>query len=285
MEKEIYTYIEQGQQVEYSIVGNGIPILVFHGGHSNCNEEFGYNQLLKRGYSIITPSRAGYGKTSLAYGENLHTACKAYLSILNHLNIEKVHVVAISAGGPSGIFFASQYPERIRSLTLQSAVSKEWLKPNDKEYKAAQLLFSPSAEKYTWRIIGSLSNLFPRLIFKQMAGSFSKLTYSEILSKIKADDFDSFRKMNNRQRSGHGFIIDLSQTGSISNSDLQAIQCPTLILHSENDSAVPIEHALNAHNNIPNSKLCILDTWGHLIWLGEGSNQLHEELLQFLATN
>jgi esterase/lipase len=118
-----------------------------------------------------------------------------------------------------------------------------------------------------------------------MASSFSKLTYSQVLTHIKDDDIDKFRKMNNRQRSGHGFIIDLSQTSFISNSDLQAIKSPTIILHSKNDSAVPIEHAYNAHNNISNSKLCILDTWGHLIWLELSSEQLHEELLEFLNNN
>jgi pimeloyl-ACP methyl ester carboxylesterase len=168
MEKVNHFYIEEGIKIEYSIVGEGIPILVFHGGHSNCNEEFGYNELLERGYSIITPSRAGYGNTSHVIGENLKTACKAYLNLLNHLKLEKVHVIAISAGGPSGIYFASHYPERVRSLTLQSAVSKKWLTSKDKEYKAAQILFRPSLEKYTWRLISLLSNLFPKFIFKQM---------------------------------------------------------------------------------------------------------------------
>ncbi len=47
----------------------------------------------------------------------------AYLSLLNQLKIERVHVIAISSGGPSGIIFASQYPERVRSLNLQSGDS------------------------------------------------------------------------------------------------------------------------------------------------------------------
>lgn len=285
MEKVNHLYIEEGIKIEYSIIGKGIPLLVFHGGHSNCNEEFGYNELLEKGYSIITPSRAGYGNTSHVIGENLKTACKSYLTLLNHLKLEKVHVIAISAGGPSGIFFASQYPERVRSLTLQSAVTKEWLTAKDREYKVAQILFRPTLEKYTWKLIGFLSNLFPTFIFKQMASSFSKLTYSQVLTYIKDDDIDKFRKMNNRQRSGRGFIIDLVQTRFISNSALQAIQCPTLILHSKNDSVVPIDHAHNARKNISNSKLFLLDTWGHLIWLGKGSEQLHEKLLQFLDNN
>ncbi|TKC14906.1 alpha/beta fold hydrolase [Robertmurraya kyonggiensis] len=277
-----HIHIDDGVKLEYSVVGNGIPILVFHGGHSNCNEEFGYEKLIAEGFSVITPSRAGYGDTSPIIGGNLNLACKAYVKLLDYLSIEKVDVIAISAGGPSGIYFASHYPERVKSLILQSAVSKEWLTSADNTYKAAQIMFRPSVEKYTWRLVGLMSNLFPRFIFKQMAPSFSRLSISQILTQLSDDDYDTFRKMNNRQRSGSGFLIDLSQTSSISVSDLQAIKCPTLIIHSEHDNAVLIEHAYHAHKHIPNSKLSILDSWGHLIWLGKGFDEWHKEMIQFL---
>lgn len=156
---------------------------------------------------------------------------------------EEVSLNAISAGGPSGIFFASNYPERVRSLTLQSAVTKQWLTSKDMEYKTAKILFRPTIEKYTWRIISHLSNRFSEFMFKQMASSFSKLPYIEVAAQITDVDIEMFRKMNNRQRSGYGFLIDLSQTGTISVADLCSIKCPTLILHSINDSAAPVEHA------------------------------------------
>ena len=283
--KEVHDYYtEDGEKIEYSITGKGIPILVLHGGHSNCQEEFGYEELVEQGYQIITPSRAGYGNTSPSIGKSLKTSCKAYLQLLNQLQIDAVHVISISAGGPSGIFFASQYPDRVKSLILQSAVTKEWLTSKDKAYKAAQVLFRPSLEKYTWKMISSFSKRFPKIIFKQMASSFSSLPYTEIQLKLRDEDFKKFIKMNSRQRSGHGFMIDLKQTSSVTISDLQAINCPTLILHSYNDSAVPIEHAYHASKHIQQAALCLLDTWGHLIWLGSGSEKVHEELLRFLNT-
>ena len=283
-ERFIDVFIDDiGSEIEYSIIGYGTPILVFHGGHSNCNEEFGYAELLEQGYSIITPSRAGYGKTNPQIGRDLQTACHAYLTLLDHLNIERVHVIAISAGGPSGLLFAAYYPERVRSLTLQSAVSKQWLTSKDMEYKAAQILFRPATEKYTWRLISQLSNRFPKFMFKQMASSFSKLPYTQVATQITDNDIEMFRKMNNRQRSGHGFMIDLSQTEEITETDLHLIKCPTLILHSINDSASPIDHAYHAQHNITNSKLSILESWGHLIWLGQGSESMYDKLVKFLV--
>ncbi len=126
MDRIIGTYITDGQTIEYSITWKkGAPILVMHGGHSNCYEDLGYDSLIKNGFMIITPSRAGYGKTSKEIGENLSKACDYYMKLLNYLKIDKVHLLAISAGGPSGLYFAARYPERVKTLTLQSAVTKE----------------------------------------------------------------------------------------------------------------------------------------------------------------
>lgn len=71
----------------------------------------------------------------------------------------------------------------------------------------------------------------------------------------------------NRQRSGVGFLIDLSQTKEITSEDLKTITSTTLIMHSKHDGAVPVEHAHYAHRLISGSELCILESWGHLIWL------------------
>ncbi|WP_404451919.1 alpha/beta hydrolase [Virgibacillus necropolis] len=284
MERIIDTYTIDGQTIEYSMIGkDGEPVLVMHGGHSNCYEEFGYDSLIKNDFMIITPSRAGYGRTSKEIGESLTKACDYYVELLNHLGIEKVHVLSVSAGGPSGLYFASHYPKRVKTLTLQSAVTKEWHTPKDKIYKLAQILFRPSSEKIIWKFTSSMSNRFPKFIFKQMIPSFSKLSYKQIKDKMMDEDIDEVRKMNNRQRSGYGFLIDLLQTKEITSKDLKAISSPTLIMHSKHDGAVSLEHAHYAHQQILGSKLCILESWGHLIWLGEGSKDIKGKLVDFLT--
>lgn len=285
MERVIGTYNIDGQTIEYSITGKkGEPVLVMHGGHSNCYEEFGYHSLIEDGFMMITPSRAGYGSTSKGIGESLSQACYYYDELLNHLGIEKVHVLSVSAGGPSGLYFTSHYPERVKTLTLQSAVTKEWHTPKDKIYKVAKVVFRPSVEKMTWKLTSTMSNLFPKFIFKQMLPSFSKLSYKQIKKKIMDEDIEEIRKMNNRQRSGYGFLIDLLQTKEILSKDLNAISSPTLIMHSKHDGAVSLEHAHYAHQQIPDSELCILESWGHLIWLGDRAEDVNKKLIDFLTS-
>lgn len=281
MHREISIFNSGDTTLEYSVIGNGAPILLFHGGHSNCNEEFGYLRLLTSGYSIITPSRAGYGRTSPI--TDLGQACHFYKLLLDHLTIQKVHVISVSAGGPTGIAFCSMFPERVASFTLQCAVTKQWLTPEDKEYKMAGRIFKSETEKRTWKILATMNNLLPKLTFRMMASSFSKLPYSEVQKRLDDHCAEEFRKMNNRQRSYSGFFIDLEQTQRDYFKELAAIQAPTLIMHSQNDRLVSLSHPENANALIPQSEVFILDSWGHLIWIGKHAAEYDNALISFLS--
>ena len=285
MERDMLIYSVDEMNIEYSVVGKGEPILIFHGGHSNAKEEFGYQALVQAGYQLITPSRPGYGVTSSKIGEDFSTACTFYRKLLDHLNIQKVHVIGISAGGPTAIYFASHQPNRVQSLTLQSSVTRQWLTRKDLEYKAAKVIFRPSVEKYTWLMLRYFNKLFPGFIFKRMFPQFSNLPYHEAKDKIRPTDIVEVQKMNQRQRSGSGFFIDLVQVNTLREEDIKAVKAPTFIMHSRHDGSVPIDHALYAHEQIENSQLKLLDSWGHLIWLGDTEAEVNQLLQQFLKNH
>src|SRR5699024_8718491 len=282
MNRKVGLFFHDGYTMEYSVIGDGEPVLMFHGGHSNCYEEFGVNPLVESGYSVIIPSRPGYGKTSKQIGSNFALASYYYAELLKYLGIGNVHVLAISAGGPSGLYFAAHYGAYVNSLVLQSAVTKKWLSKQDKEYIAARFLFRPRFEKMTWKLVSSMSNQFPEFIFKQMFSSFSTLTYEEAREIMLLEDVDEVRKMNMRQRSNDGFFLILYQIIEVTREDVQKISCPALIMHSNNDASVPISHALYAHENIRDSKLVLLDGWGHLLWLGSNGKETDRSVSAFL---
>ncbi|WP_353049468.1 alpha/beta hydrolase [Paenibacillus sp. ISL-20] len=177
---------------------------------------------------------------------------------------KSTYIIAVSAGGPTGVCFAAMFPDRVASLTLQSAVTKPWLKPQDKEYKLGRRIFKPSVEKKTWNMIALINNILPQTTFKLMLPSFSKLRFSEI-----------------RER----FLIDLEQSQTDYTNELRSIRTPTLIQHSKNDSVVPLTHVEQAQSCIPHAEANVLDSWGHLIWIGQHARHFDEKLLHFLSSN
>lgn len=256
---------ERGR-VEYRDVGSGIPIIVLHGGHSNCRDTLCYKGLDPRKFRLIIPSRPGYGRTPLDQHQYPKKAAELMISLLDKLDIDRVIVYGISAGGPTAIELAATYPTRTNKLILASAVSKKWLHPPEITYYIARIIFHPFTEYLTWLKVRLFSRLFPGLFARIF---ITQMSTCENIS-ISKQEADKLRQMLAFQRSKHGFNNDISQ--QINPGVLRKIECPTLIIHSKYDKSVTVDHALHANTEISNSRLEILNNkWGHLVWIGDDS--------------
>lgn len=263
--------------IEYSSKGKGTPILFLHGGHSNCKEELSHKGFDLNKFQLITPSRPGYGRTPLSNRKTPKKAAELVVELLRHLSLKSVVVYGISAGGPTAIEFAANYPDKVSKLILASAVSKKWLDESEKTYKTAKIMFHPKIEKSIWGLVKLLSNYFPNLIAKGFYLQFSKKR-PYVLNKEDVIEVISAMK---HYRSKEGFVNDVNQT--IDEETLAKMTCPTLIIHSEQDNSVPLEHAEHAHSFIKNSKIEILQNqWGHLFWIGSDSKKSIEKTIEFI---
>jgi pimeloyl-ACP methyl ester carboxylesterase len=110
--------------IEYTIKGNGIPILLLHGAGGGFDQGlWAGTALLGDGYKFISVSRFGYLNSSLPAGASIKSQAAAYAALLDHLNIDSVIVLGGSSGGPSAMQFANDYPARCQALILLMAVS------------------------------------------------------------------------------------------------------------------------------------------------------------------
>jgi pimeloyl-ACP methyl ester carboxylesterase len=101
-----------------------IPVLSVHGIMG------GYDQgiMLAQGwldpahFRVIAPSRFGYPGTPMPEGEGLPDAqADAFAALLDALDVDRVGVVATSAGGTSALQFALRHPDRCAGLVLVSS--------------------------------------------------------------------------------------------------------------------------------------------------------------------
>lgn len=264
-------------RVEYSIAGKGKAVLFLHGGHSNCKETLFHKGFNTNKFQLITPSRPGYGKTPLDDNITPRKTADLIVALLNYLKIDKVVLYAISAGGLTAIELAARYPDRVEKLILASAVSKKWLDKNELVYKTAKKLFNPKIEKFVWGLIRVFSGIFPNMIAKSFYPQFSKNKLHKLDKRDINDLLSTFKHFN----SNSGFMVDIEH--DIEKETITRIQCPTLIIHSENDSSASFEHAEHANKMINNSKLIGLDNeWGHLFWIGKDSNESIKWIIEFI---
>ena len=104
--------------------GRGPTVLHFHGGNLGHNGWFFLAHLVGSGYRLLTPDRPGYLGTPLGDNGSPEAQADVAAALLDALEVERVAVVGISAGGPAAIQFAARHPERTRALVLLSAVSR-----------------------------------------------------------------------------------------------------------------------------------------------------------------
>ncbi len=263
--------------VEYSTIGRGIAVLVLHGGHSNCRDTLCCTGFDLSKYCLIIPSRPGYGKTPLGLNSQPKDAAFLMIELLNKLAVDKAIVLGISAGGLTAICLAAEFGNRTEKLILISAVTRKWLSKKSREYQLARVLFAPKVEKVTWYLFKFFFTILPNTMSRIFINQLSLRPPKGVTIR----QINTIRKLIMSQASGKGFIADINQRIEVDN--LAQINCPTLILHSRFDKAVPIEFAHFANERISNAKLRIYqNACGHMLWLDRDS-QLRDDVNTFLS--
>jgi pimeloyl-ACP methyl ester carboxylesterase len=111
-------------EIQYQMVGSGPTVLVSHGvtgGVDQAESLVTQWRMLPNEYRFIYVSRFGYLESSVPEGASTRLQAAAYRELLDHLGIDRVFIAGNSAGGPSAMWFAIQYPERTNGLILVSS--------------------------------------------------------------------------------------------------------------------------------------------------------------------
>ncbi|GGC42456.1 putative hydrolase YcgS [Parapedobacter defluvii] len=263
--------------VEYTRYGSGQPVLFFHGGHSNAIDRLYHLGFDPSKYELITPSRPGYGKTSLQHNESAAATATLMAALLDGLSIHRVILYAASAGGPSAIAFAAKNNDRVQKLILASSVTTTWLGQKDRKYRLAKRLFRPPIQSVAWLFVRFMASDAPMLLGRLFFREFSTQS-RHLISRPEAFRLAAALSVYD---SGRGFLNDLKQ--EVDQESLTRVDCPTLILHSKYDASVAVQHARHAKEYIPHAQLVLLENpWGHMIWIDDCRIEVEKQIQKFL---
>jgi pimeloyl-ACP methyl ester carboxylesterase len=113
-----------GITLEVTIEGDGDAVLMLHGwpdsGHLWHRQ---IPALVDAGYRVIAPDLRGFGDSDKPEGvENYHIlhSTEDLKGLLDHLDVERAHVVGHDFGAAAAWVFASLYQDRVASLTVLS---------------------------------------------------------------------------------------------------------------------------------------------------------------------
>ncbi|HET6879355.1 MAG TPA: alpha/beta hydrolase [Pirellulales bacterium] len=134
-----------GAKIAYIVQGEGEPVILIHGWRSSAGINWvlpGTSGALAKEFQVVAFDIRGHGKSDKpaeegAYGPEL---VEDVMRLMDHLKIEKAHIVGYSMGGMIAANFVVRHPDRVRSLTLGGM---GWMK----EGGAAQWFFSQVGKK------------------------------------------------------------------------------------------------------------------------------------------
>jgi 2-hydroxy-6-oxonona-2,4-dienedioate hydrolase len=251
--------------LEYAVAGSGAPLLMIHGTGGGFDQGLSFASAIKQlGHKIIAPSRFGYLRSDFPIDPSLANQADAFVTMLDHLDIDRLPVVGGSAGALSATALALRHPARCSALILLvPAANVDGSDPVEMgalQTKAVRALLSSdflywsALKTVPERLIGTLLATDPALLATVSPGE-RKRAFS-ILSDMMP--------IQSREK---GMLNDARQAGRPTRMDFSRLRMPVLIISSEDDRFGTAATARKIARALPHAELTILPDGGH-IWLG-----------------
>jgi pimeloyl-ACP methyl ester carboxylesterase len=233
---------------------------------------------LSEHYDVIAPDLLGHGESAKPSGDySLGSFASGLRDFLAVLDVPRVTIVGHSFGGGVAMQLAYQHPRLVDRLVLvgSGGLGREvsWLlrilSLPGAEYLMPLWFPKPIVERATevGRFLGRRDIRHPR--FSELWRAYSSLA--------GASNRTAF------VRTMRGVIEPGGQSVTAGDRLYLAARVPTLIVWGDRDGVIPVQHGIDAHEKIDNSRLVILDGVGHFPHV-EAADRFTAALVDFLTS-
>ena len=119
-------FLSDGVKISYVEKGEGEPVVLIHGFAASAQLNWGMPGIIKKlaeNYHVIALDNRGHGKSGKPhepekYGTHM---VDDVIRLLDHLKIDKAHIVGYSMGGFITTKLVCSHPERVRSAVIGAA--------------------------------------------------------------------------------------------------------------------------------------------------------------------
>jgi 3-oxoadipate enol-lactonase len=201
---------------------------------------YAWPPLLATSYRVVRPDHRGYGKSSVpppGYQWSLSNFARDLRDLIDHLGLEKIHLIGETIGGAVSLQFAYEYPERLLSMTLSGA-------PYTLASAQEQQHFADERKQIREEGVAAWANFSsPRRFGKSPEyQELAKWYASEMAKSSRRVMLETFEFLP---------TIDLT-------AELPFIQVPTLILAGQESAIAPLGKVQQMQKLLPNSQLAIV---------------------------
>jgi pimeloyl-ACP methyl ester carboxylesterase len=260
--------------IEYGEHGTGQVVLALHGAGGGYDQGLLFADALGDGFRVIAPSRFGYLNSPIPEDGSVAAQAKAYACLLDSLDIDHAAVIAASAGGPSALQFALDYPDRVDALVLVSAVST--LRPIRDESSG------PSTAMLTDFVYWLAATAMPDTVLGVLGLPPESLTHLSANEHNRV--IEVLNAMMSMSRRLPGMELDAVEQArtEVETLPIENITAPTLVVHATDDALVPFAQGQYSADHIQNARLFPLEYGGHFAFVLDSATA---EIKSFLNTH
>ena len=261
-----------GVNLYYEETGTGTPIIFIHEFAGDYRSWEGQVRHFSRRYRCITFNNRGYPPSDVpedpaAYSQDI--AVGDILGVLDHLKIEKAHIVGFSMGGSAALIFGLRHPQRALSLVIagtgsgSSGNKADFIR--DVEYVAGRF------EKEGMEKVGGFYTRGPnRVQFEEKDPRGWQTFYEQFVdSSAKGHALTMLGVQRNRPS-----VFELED-------EMKKLTVPTLVMVGDEDEPC-LESSLFMKRTIPSAAWVVLPKTGHTLNLEEP--ELFNQFLQTFIT-
>lgn len=251
--------------IQYKYINNNldnIPVLIIHGITG------GYDQGLVTGVSIlpkdtniISISRFGYLRSDMPMDPSPANQCIAYKSVLEYLKIDKVVLLATSAGGTIALKFALMYPDYTTGIILIGSGYPDTEKMKGPSGPPSFIYSDVFFEYMLNNMQGTMLGMFGISLKEYKNGSqIDQLGVENLFNSILPIKPRKSGIINDEKVTNPDMIIHYNDYA------IENIKSSVLILHAKNDPMAKYEKMVEASKRFQNVTIKEYETGGHILF-------------------
>jgi pimeloyl-ACP methyl ester carboxylesterase len=220
-------------EIGYDVVGAGPPLVMLHGATSTGSQSFGAQiSPLAGAFRIYLPDARGHGRTRWDTADGFLAAWLVadLVAFVDALGLRTFHLLGYSLGAMTALGFATQAPERLRTLAVVGITTER-----EPRASVARRLMDPA-----------------RIIRDDPAWAADL-----------ARTLDPLQGPGAWQRLLPAIAEDLATQPLLAPRDLHAITPPTLVVCGDRDPLVPVGQAWALARQVRDGRLLVVPDSGH----------------------